>query len=55
MPAVHDCYYDATANAFPTLPSLEGDLSCDVCVIGGGYTGVSAALNLLYYSLRDRL
>ena len=44
--AAHDCYYDATANAFPTLPSLEGDLSCDVCVIGAGYTGVSAALNL---------
>ena len=27
-------------------PPLEGDRSCDVCVIGGGYTGLSAALHL---------
>jgi len=30
----------------PDLPSLDGDLTCDVCVIGGGLTGVSAALHL---------
>lgn len=39
-------YYRATANAAPEHPSLEGDLDCDVCVIGAGYTGLSAALEL---------
>ncbi|SFC46587.1 NAD(P)/FAD-dependent oxidoreductase [Tropicimonas isoalkanivorans] len=28
------------------LPFVEGSLSCDVAVVGGGYTGLSAALNL---------
>lgn len=27
-------------------PQLNGEHSCDVCIIGGGFTGVSAALNL---------
>lgn len=27
-------------------PPLTGDASCDVCIIGGGLTGISAALNL---------
>ncbi|MDH5262648.1 MAG: FAD-binding oxidoreductase, partial [Gammaproteobacteria bacterium] len=27
-------------------PPLEGDQSCDVAIIGGGYTGLSAALHL---------
>jgi gamma-glutamylputrescine oxidase len=25
---------------------LTGDVSCDVCIVGGGYTGLSAALHL---------
>ena len=37
-------YYDATANAWETQASLTGEASCDVCVIGGGFTGLSAAL-----------
>ena len=28
------------------FPGLSGDISTDVCVIGGGYTGLSAALHL---------
>ena len=39
-------YYAATANPFPELPALAGDHDCDVCVIGGGFTGLSAALEL---------
>lgn len=39
-------YYVATAPLLPEFPALEGDVSCDVCVIGAGYTGLSAALHL---------
>jgi len=38
-------YYAATANAFESFPPAAGELSCDVCVIGGGYTGLSTALH----------
>ena len=41
-----DSYYAATANAFAPCPVLQDTLDCDVCVIGGGYTGLSAALHL---------
>lgn len=41
-----DSYYAATANSLAPYPSLKGDTSADVCVIGGGYTGLSAALHL---------
>jgi gamma-glutamylputrescine oxidase len=37
-------YYLATANSFPALPALAGAVSADICVIGGGFTGLSAAL-----------
>ena len=37
-------YYAATANPFPDQPQLVGDLSVDVVVVGGGFTGLSAAL-----------
>ncbi|WP_119303525.1 NAD(P)/FAD-dependent oxidoreductase [Dongia deserti] len=39
-------YYVATARPFPHLPELRGEAMADVAVIGGGYTGLSAALNL---------
>jgi gamma-glutamylputrescine oxidase len=41
-----DSYYLASANSRPQHPRLQGQHDCDVCVIGGGFTGVSAALNL---------
>ena len=41
-----DSYYAATAPAFPALPALAGDTRADVCVVGGGFTGLSAALHL---------
>src|SRR5688572_392296 len=28
-------------------PSLEGDVDCDVAIVGGGFTGVSTAWRLL--------
>ncbi len=39
-------YYAATARPFAALPRLNESLSADVCVVGGGFTGLSAALNL---------
>ncbi|TVQ57728.1 MAG: FAD-binding oxidoreductase [Rhodobacteraceae bacterium] len=46
-PAVHaPSWYAATAHALPDHPPLEGDATADVCVIGGGYAGLSAALRL---------
>jgi len=41
-----DSWYAATANFTPDLPPLAGAASADVCVIGGGYTGLSAAIHL---------
>jgi gamma-glutamylputrescine oxidase len=39
-------YYTATALDLAGYPALKGSETADVCVIGGGFTGVSAALNL---------
>jgi len=39
-------YYAATANGMEDRPSLEEETTADVCVIGAGFTGLSAALNL---------
>ena len=39
-------YYAATASYSQQFPELIGGDEADVCVIGGGFTGVSAALNL---------
>jgi gamma-glutamylputrescine oxidase len=39
-------YYAATANETPSVAPLAGDATADVCVIGAGYTGLSAALHL---------
>jgi len=41
-----DSYYAATALEAIEYPPLRGSVQADVCVIGGGFTGVSAALNL---------
>ncbi len=39
-------YYAATANPFPRKPALKGAVKADVCVIGGGFTGLSTALHM---------
>lgn len=41
-----DSWYAASAGAIPTYPALDGAQRADVAVIGGGYTGLSAALSL---------
>jgi gamma-glutamylputrescine oxidase len=39
-------YYAASAVAAPARTALEGSADCDVCVVGGGIAGCSAALHL---------
>ncbi len=38
-------YYAASMAAPPPRPPLAGEVRADICVIGGGYTGLSAALH----------
>lgn len=40
-------YYSASANAAPVRPSLVQKINVEICVIGGGFSGLSAALHLL--------
>lgn len=39
-------YYAASAHKIPHYPSLKGQQSVDICIIGAGMTGLSAALEL---------
>ncbi|WP_180957632.1 NAD(P)/FAD-dependent oxidoreductase [Neptunicoccus cionae] len=48
-------WYAATANTLPPFPILEGDHNADVCVIGGGFTGLSTALHLAERGFRVSL
>jgi gamma-glutamylputrescine oxidase len=41
-----DSWYYATARGLADHPPLEERISADVCVVGAGYTGLSAALEL---------
>ena len=40
-----DSYYLATAKAAEASPALAGDVDADIAVVGGGCTGLSAALH----------
>lgn len=41
-----DSYYAATATPLPEQPSLQSNVRADVCVVGAGLAGLSAALEL---------
>lgn len=41
-----ESYYAATANRHDPWPQLTESVQCDVCIIGGGFTGLSSALFL---------
>lgn len=48
MSATHiNSYYAATANDDTRYPSLKGTVTADVCVVGGGFSGISTALSLV--------
>lgn len=38
--------YAANTHPLPAFPQAKGAITCDVCVIGAGFTGLSAALRL---------
>lgn len=43
----NNSWYASTSNRLlATLGALQGEINCDVCVVGGGFTGLSAALEL---------
>ncbi|VVN29157.1 Gamma-glutamylputrescine oxidoreductase [Pseudomonas fluorescens] len=44
-PSNMSSYYETTAHLRPETKSLGADVTCDLCIIGGGVTGVSAALH----------
>lgn len=48
MSIAGDCrsYYTATVNDVTDYPRLQGDEIVDICIIGGGFTGMSSALRL---------
>jgi len=39
-------YYAATANRTTLRPALAGTVQADVCIVGAGYTGLSAGISL---------
>ncbi|PTU73061.1 NAD(P)/FAD-dependent oxidoreductase [Pseudomonas mangrovi] len=41
-----DTYYAATRNQTRHWPALEGEVRADVCIIGGGFSGIASALEL---------
>ena len=43
----NDSLWYHTATARPAIPRLRGAVRADVAVVGGGLTGLSAALHLL--------
>lgn len=44
--ALANSMWTATAGPAPPCPPLEGELESEVAIVGGGYTGLSAALHL---------
>ena len=41
-----DSYYASTRNLDLTFPALASDISADVCVVGGGFSGLATSLFL---------
>lgn len=39
-------YYSSVSHQLQAFEPVKGALKCDICVIGGGYTGLSSALHL---------
>jgi gamma-glutamylputrescine oxidase len=48
-------YYAATVARAVVASPLDGQHSCDVCIVGGGFTGCAAALHLARRGLKVKL
>ncbi len=46
LKATQNSYYAASANEQPAYPKLQGDIEADVCIVGGGFAGLSSAIEL---------
>ncbi len=46
MIAYPDSYYAASSNRTTDYPELHGEVTADICVVGGGYSGLSTAIAL---------
>ncbi len=45
-PLVRRSYYEASVDRADPHPPLQADIACDVCIVGGGLSGLSAAIDL---------
>src|SRR5690606_9273770 len=45
-PAHPPSYYAASANPAPPRPPLKGEVAAEVCIVGGGFSGLSAGIAL---------
>jgi gamma-glutamylputrescine oxidase len=45
-PLTHDSYYTASVPLITPGPSLQGEVLADVCIVGAGLAGLSAAIDL---------
>ncbi len=41
-----DSYYAASANAKPERPALKDSVETEICIVGGGFSGLSAGVHL---------
>ncbi len=41
---MNNSYYLASAGDYAPKPALDGDITADICIIGGGFSGLSAAV-----------
>ena len=51
MTAIHtneypESYYVSSINKVPTYGSLEESVTADVCIVGGGFSGIASAVEL---------
>ncbi|SEQ44230.1 NAD(P)/FAD-dependent oxidoreductase [Thalassovita taeanensis] len=55
LPFIAQSVWNDTANQVPDCPPLTGKHECDVAIVGGGFTGLAAALHLAEAGVNVRL